>query len=487
MMLLLLPPLWGMAVTLFPAGASCGGPRAQGCTHVGGVKTQVLVRGRLPRLRSPIPYAALLLVCLLHSRSCVHSSILSQVIMNYGWKARKQEIGARADMQTWCKGPGDPALGQSAPRRLAGQMFHLVRSSTTRPVRTTSRPPLAQTPTPPPEPRQPLQPETTQGCARAELPLRQVGGTSPRGRQPHDVQVFSHPEIFADDCSPIRLKLDDGDMSSPSSQHAPPSPPNCPNNPNRHPYMGFAELLSRDNDEPGRSHRRPSTSSQALNFTDEEGRHIHLLYNVVHHDAPVLGLDHEEECIESVVCTSLSAVTVYFCNAVDASSAVVEFQGSGLLAGGAHWGCADNKDEPPNIILRKTHSAHRVAGDSRAVVFRTSAAGYTDFFQSAKIRFGTNMFYPAHEIVHSESQHAEIDAPSETKTQTTTVEMHSTIGAKDKTTGFSSWLANTWSKVKHIVSSFCICLLPCSLVSKQVLSDTDHWLLFNRVKQLPIL
>eukprot|EP01043_Picozoa_sp_COSAG02_P031975 COSAG02_NODE_2115_length_9799_cov_10.795052_2_plen_409_part_00 len=255
----------------------------------------------------------------------------------------------------------------------------------------------------------------------------------------------------------VRLKVDDADVISTFPPYAAPSPPSCPTKPNRRPYMGFTELLARDNDEPDRSHRRPSFSRQALNLTDKEGRHIHLIYTAHHHDAPVLGLDHEEECIASVACVDLSAVIVSFCTAVDASTAVVDFQSGGLVTGGAHWGCSDNINESPNIILRKTLSVHKDPGDSRTVIFRTSAAEYTDFFQSAKIRFGTNMFYPAHETVHDNfaSQHAESDIAEgdvETSTQFD-AKMRSTIGLKERTTGFSSWLAKSWTEVKQIVRS----------------------------------
>lgn len=293
----------------------------------------------------------------------------------------------------------------------------------------------------------------------------------------------------------VRLKLDDADVISKSPPHAPPSPPSCPTKPNRRPYMGFAELLTRDNDEPDRSHRRPSFSRQALNLTDEGGRHIHLIYTAHHYDAPVLGLDHEEECITSVACTDLSAVTVSFCTAVDASSVAVDFQSGGLLTGGAHWGCSDNLDESPNIILRKTLSVHKDPGDSRTVIFRTSAAEYTDFFQSAKIRFGTNMFYPAHETVHDDfaSQHAESDVAEgdvETSTQFA-AEMRSTIGLKERTMGFASWLTKSWTKVKQIVRSSLThaCSRVTSRVTrldepaKCVLSNACHWLHYwNRAK-----
>ena len=290
----------------------------------------------------------------------------------------------------------------------------------------------------------------------------------------------------------VRLKLDDADVISTSPPHAPPSTPSCPTKPNRRPYMGFAELLTRDNDEPDRSHRRPSFSRQALNLTDEGGRHIHLIYTAQHHDAPVLGLDHEEECITSVACTDLSGVTVSFCTAVDASSVAVDFQSGGLLTGGAHWGCSDSLDESPNIILRKTLSVHKDPGDSRTVIFRTSTAEYTDFFQSAKIRFGTNMFYPAHETVHDDfaSQHAESGVAEGDDVETSTqfaAEMRSTIGLQERTVGFASWLTKSWTEVKQIVRSSltnaCPRVTRLDGPAKCVLSNACHWLHYwNRAK-----
>ena len=176
----------------------------------------------------------------------------------------------------------------------------------------------------------------------------------------------------------------------------PPPSPGCTNTESQPahkvPYFGFGEMLARNNTEHGRAIRYPARSQQALNFTDGD-RHIHLVYDVEHHDAPLLALDHDEECVDSVMCRSRTEFTVKFCNATGASSAMLDFASDGLLAGGSHWNCSEDGHGTPKVILRRTHGVRRDPRDDRTVVFLTSQAKYHDFFKNAKLRFGTNMWY----------------------------------------------------------------------------------------------
>ena len=195
------------------------------------------------------------------------------------------------------------------------------------------------------------------------------------------------------------------------------------------------------NEEPGRGARFPRRSKQALNFTEPNGRHIHLIYDVEHHDTlPTLGLDHDEECIASVTCTNTTTTVVTFCNAADASIALMDFEGGGLLAGGIHWNCSEKVADRAKILLRKTHGVHRDRRDNRTLVFRTSPAKYQDFFKSAKIRFGTNMFSPARVMEHSE----ELE-PVDTR--------HQPLGIQAGDQGrFGVFFKKVWTEIKTLVS-----------------------------------
>eukprot|EP01043_Picozoa_sp_COSAG02_P003562 COSAG02_NODE_87_length_38906_cov_69.688697_20_plen_445_part_00 len=170
------------------------------------------------------------------------------------------------------------------------------------------------------------------------------------------------------------------------------------------PYFGFKEMLNRNNTEIDRTVRFPGRSQQALNFVDGD-KHIHLTYDVEHHDAPLLALDHDEECVESVVCTSREEFVVTFCNMASASTAVVDFAGDGLLAGGSHWNCSEDGSGAPKVILRKTHGVSRDARDNRTIRFFTSQAKYHDFFKTANVRFGTNLWYDMHRHTHTHTEY----------------------------------------------------------------------------------
>ena len=212
------------------------------------------------------------------------------------------------------------------------------------------------------------------------------------------------------------------------------------------PYFGFTEMLSRSNTEPGRGARFPGRSQQALNFAEGD-KHIHLTYDVEHHDAPLLALDHDEECVESVVCTSHEEFVVTFCNATGASTAMVDFAGDGLLTGGSHWNCSEDGPGAPKVILRKTHGVSRDARDNRTLVFRTSQAKYHDFFKNAKVRFATNMWYDMHRHTIQEHENMRSDDIGATKIRQPPVR-----GFFDQ--GFPNFLRECAQTVKTIVSAF---------------------------------
>jgi hypothetical protein len=207
----------------------------------------------------------------------------------------------------------------------------------------------------------------------------------------------------------------------------------------KRPYFGFEELNKRSNEEPERDVRHPVRSRQSLNFT-EGGKHIHLIYDVEHHDAALLSLDHDEECIASIGCPSSAELTVSFCHAEDAASALVDFGSVGLVAGGAHWNCSEDGPGPPKVILRKTHGVRRASGDNRTIVLSTSQAKYQDFFKHAKIRFGTNMFHATEHV-----------APPATLVETEQFGrmQAENVGVFDS---FADFLRDVWAGVKSIVS-----------------------------------
>ena len=207
----------------------------------------------------------------------------------------------------------------------------------------------------------------------------------------------------------------------------------------KRPYFGFQELNERSNEEPERDVRHPVRSQQSLNFT-EDGKHIHLIYDVEHHDAPLLSLDHDAECIVSIGCPSSAEFTVSFCHAEDAASALADFASVGLVAGGAHWNCSEDGPGPPKVILRKTHGVRRAPGDNRTIVLSTSQAKYQDFFKHAKIRFGTNMFH-ATEHVPPPATLAETERLGWVQVRND--------GAFDS---FAAFLREVWAGVKTIVS-----------------------------------
>jgi hypothetical protein len=209
------------------------------------------------------------------------------------------------------------------------------------------------------------------------------------------------------------------------------------------PYLGFQELVSRSNDEPGRKARYPGHSQQSLNFT-EDGKHMHLVYDVEHHDAPVLGLDYDQECVLAVSCTNES-VTVQFCNVANASDALLDFEGSGLLAGSIHWNCSEKAGGPPKTILRKTHGVRGSPHDSRTVTFRTSPAKYEDFFKTAKIRFGTNMWHPSFE---GDVPTGKGSLSSVAGTQANNAELQ--VSARASSEGVGSFFSKVWGGVKSI-------------------------------------
>lgn len=211
----------------------------------------------------------------------------------------------------------------------------------------------------------------------------------------------------------------------------------------KRPYFGFQELSERSNEEPERDVRHPVRSQQSLNFT-EDGKHIHLIYDVEHHDAPLLSLDHDAECIASIGCPSATEFTVSFCDAEDAASALADFAAAGLLAGGTHWNCSEDGPGPPKVILRKMHGVRRAPGDNRTIVLSTSQAKYQDFFKHATIRFGTNMFH-ATEHVPPPVTLADVERPGRVQ-----------VGNEGFFDSFGAFLRVVWGGVKSIVSPLAV-------------------------------
>ena len=138
---------------------------------------------------------------------------------------------------------------------------------------------------------------------------------------------------------------------------------------------------------------------------------------------------------------STTTTVVTFCNAVDASSALVDFEGGGLLAGGIHWNCSEKIAGRSKILLRKTHGVQRDLYNNRTLVFSTSPAKYQDFFKSASIRFGTNMFSPARALENDDELIPIEVAPG----------LETGYGEGDRGF-FGQILKKVWSEIKTLVS-----------------------------------
>lgn len=166
------------------------------------------------------------------------------------------------------------------------------------------------------------------------------------------------------------------------------------------PYLGIEEMV-----DPSLLHG--NQASLNLTKTFEDGRRMHLSYEVEHADnAYRLHLDLIDG-LGAVECPNKNTVNLVF-DSQEASDAVMaSIADSGmdmvLVSGGKQWGCTklniledpsthEQHTERTGIILRRSGVPTQSEEDPATLSLHTERANYHDMFKNAKIRFRTNAF-----------------------------------------------------------------------------------------------